>query len=208
MQTHQTPLQNVRGVIFDMDGTLVVSDLDFQLIRAEAGVPDEMAILEYLASADSPRRETVRRVLLRHERRAARTCRLVPGAQNVLNALRGSGYRLALLTRNSRESVDHVLSRFELEFDVTVSREDATPKPAPDPVLKIAKRFQLPASDLLVVGDYLFDVEAGRAAGARTALLRTERTTAFLDRADIALDELTDLMGHLPLRDPQLTETP
>lgn len=208
METPQNTVSGILGVVFDMDGTLVASDLDFQSIRAEARVPNETPILEYLDSAEDPDRERARQVLLEHEERAARTCRLFPGVPGVLNALRRSGYRLALLTRNSRDSVDRVLGRFGLRFDVSLSREEATPKPSPRPVLKIADRLGVSPAALLVVGDYLFDVQAGRAAGARTALLRSERTAPFLHRADLVLDALTELLDYLPTANPELMETP
>lgn len=208
MQACENTLSDVQGVVFDMDGTLVASDLDFRAIRSEAQVPEGTPILEYLDTAEGRRREDALRVLLKHEKRAARTCRLLPGAREVLETLGRDGYRLALLTRNSRDSVDEVLRRFALRFEVSLSREETDPKPSPRPVLEIAEQFGLPPSALLVVGDYLFDVQAGRAAGARTALLRTERTEPFLHRADLALDGLTDLLDYLPIATPELMETP
>ena len=44
------------------------------------------------------------------------------------------GLRRGLVTRNSRKSVELVLGRLGFDFDAVITREDAPPKPAPDPV--------------------------------------------------------------------------
>ena len=193
--------RTVRGVVFDMDGTLVISGLDFERIRAEANIPDGLPILEFIESASDAAREKALRVLLAHEGRAARSCSLRPGALHVLGSLRELGMKLALLTRNSRDSVRVVLERFGLEFDFWIAREDAAPKPSPEPVLKTAAGLGLSPAELLVVGDYIFDIEAGRAAGAATALLRQDGRPVPDPPPDLVLEDLAELPGCLaPVR--------
>lgn len=195
-------------VIFDMDGTLTVSNLDFDAIRNEAGLPEGQPILEYLQSAPEAERQRVNRVLLRHEDRAIRSCTLRPGAAAVLDALRQAGLKLALLTRNSRRSVDVLLERFPLRFDCCVTREDAPPKPSPEPIREIARRLGVKPRQVLVVGDYVFDVQAGRAAGARTAFLRTGNYRRLEPEPDAFLTELGELLNYLPLGESEVTRKP
>ena len=45
----------------------------------------------------------------------------------------------ALLTRNTRRSVDGVCRKLNLKFDIVVTREDGPYKPAPDPIWEIAQ---------------------------------------------------------------------
>ena len=198
MANNRATLQGIEAVVFDLDGTLVTSELDFDRIRAEAGVPAGVPVLEFIDSTRGPERERALEVLLEHESRAARQCDLLPGARLVLERLRRRGLRLALLTRNSRASVEQVVARFGFEFDCRVAREDAKPKPSPEPVLRIAAALDLRPNQLLVVGDYIFDVEAGRAAGARTALLRTNKKLPASPQADLILEDLTGLLDYLP----------
>jgi len=190
----------IRGVVFDMDGTLTESALDFDRIRSECGLPDGEPILEFLRTAPGDQRERAAGILHRHERRAARECRLKDGAREVLNELARRGVRTALLTRNSADSVQTVLERFGLRFDCWLSRESTEPKPSPEPVLKIAERLGLAPEELLIVGDYVFDVQAGRAAGARTAFMRTESGVAPPEQADLVIDDLRELLHILPAR--------
>ena len=68
-----------------------------------------------------------------------------------------------------------VLSRFEAvgagDFAVVITRDDALPKPHPAGVLKAARRLNITPPELMMVGDFRFDVLAGQRAGAITVLL-------------------------------------
>ena len=186
----------IKAVIFDMDGTLVVSDLDFDAIRAEAGVPEGVPILEYMEGAPEAMRPRVAEILHGHEARAADSCRLRDGAKELLDDLRARGTKVGLLTRNSRASVEKVVERFGLQFDHCITREDAEPKPSPQSILMMAEVFGVRPEETLMVGDYLFDVQAGRAAGARTAFLKRD---GGIDPppADIVIEDLCELRRHV-----------
>ncbi len=190
-------MDSIRGVIFDMDGTLVDSPLDFERIRAQCGVPADRPVLEHLERLAPAERRRMEAILTRHERRAATDCTVRDGAMEVVEELKTRGYRTALLTRNSADSVRAVLERFPLPLDCWVSREHASPKPSPQPVLRIARSLELEPYQLLVVGDYLFDVQAGQAAGALTAFLETGRDMPPPE-ADVTITELDELLDLLP----------
>lgn len=187
----------LRAVIFDMDGTLTDSPLDFDRIRADCGVPAGRAVLEHLATLPPAERRDAEAALVEHERRAAAECVLKDGAHEALAALRAHGLKTALLTRNSAESVRTVLDRFELEFDCCLSREDAEPKPSPDAVLEIARRFGVRPQEVLMVGDYVFDMQAGRAAGTRTAFVRNAKLPVPPAEADYVIGNLRELLDLL-----------
>ncbi|MDO8137956.1 MAG: HAD family phosphatase, partial [Candidatus Brocadiales bacterium] len=119
---------SIKGVVFDMDGTITECDVDFEAIRREANVP-KVPILEYMEGLGEQRRREVLAILERHEARAAGGSRLRKGVVEVLEALKRKGIKTALLTRNSRRSAETILKRHNLRFDVVVSRDDAPPKP-------------------------------------------------------------------------------
>jgi HAD superfamily hydrolase (TIGR01549 family) len=181
-----------------MDGTLTHSHLDYELIRSEMGIPHGRPILEHMQHMDASECLQAKEILRRHENRAAEECLLADGAHRLLDELTNRGLRTALLTRNSAESVRTVLRRFGLSFDICVSREDATPKPSPEPVWHIATSLGLQPRQLLVVGDYLFDVQAGHAAGALTAFLRTDRPIVPPEEADFVIDHIGGVLDLLP----------
>ncbi len=188
---------HVKAVIFDMDGTVTDSPLDFDRIRADCGIPAGRSVLEHLATLPKAERRRAEAVLAEHERRAAAECVLKDGAREAIETLRARGLKTALLTRNSAQSVRTVLERFGLEFDCCLSREDAEPKPSPEAVLQIAQRFGVPPQEVLMVGDYVFDVQAGRAAGARTVFVRNAKVPVPPAEADYAIGDLRELLDLL-----------
>ena len=126
----------IRGIIFDMDGTITVPYLDFSRIKAEIGVGD-CDLVEYMGRAPEAERERIRLALARFEEDGVVNARLNPGARKMLRFLDRRGIHTALLTRNTRKSVDGVCRKLGLKFDVTISREEAPYKPAPDAIWEI-----------------------------------------------------------------------
>ncbi len=185
-------MSDVRAVIFDLDGTLTEPVLDFDAIRREIGV--DGPILEALESLDAAGRRRAERILGDHEDRAARESRLRPGAHEVVRALERGGVRTAILTRNTRRSLETVLQIHGLRFDALRTREDGPTKPLPDPVLDLCEALDVPPGAALVVGDYRFDLEAARAAGATAVLLRGPASDGFENLADVVVDGLDELL--------------
>jgi len=161
-------------VILDLDGTLLEQALDFHAIRAEIGLPPAVPILETISGLPKAERERAFAILDQHEAEAAARSQLMPGALELLASLRGRGIRTAVFTRNSRVSVEAAMRRHGLEFDAIITREDHKPKPSPDGVRHVMKRFAAGPAETIVVGDYRYDVEAGRHAGVRTIALLAE----------------------------------
>ena len=183
------------AIIFDLDGTLTVPVLDFDAIRAELGMPTG-PILEAMATMSPERRAKVVAVLEAHEAQAAHGSDLYDGAVDTLNALRAKGLKLAILTRNSRRSVKTVLAKHGLAsvFDALWTREDGPFKPSPEPVLQICERLGVSPCATIMVGDYLFDIQAGAAAGARTVLMVADRDLPeYADQADHTVRRLGEL---------------
>ena len=58
-----------------------------------------------------------------------------------------------------------------LKFDITVTREDGPHKPAPEPIWEIARRWGAKPGEVLMVGDYKWDVLCAKNAGAPSAML-------------------------------------
>jgi len=171
----------IRAVVFDFDGTLTVpGQIDFDAVRKEIGCPDEVSILDFIDSrTNSEESARAREVLERWEIEAAAASRPMPGVTDTVRGLRQMGLRVAILTRNHTRSVTRSLANFTdlslSDFDVVTSRDDfKPPKPHPDSLHFVAGELRLDAGEVLLVGDYKYDIEVGNAAGAWTALLRPE----------------------------------
>lgn len=185
----------LRAVIFDMDGTLTRPYLDFPAIRAAIGIPEPL-LENMLALPPGPGRDRAFATLDRFEEEAAEASELNEGALDVLSFLESRGIPSGLVTRNSRRSTDRVLQKHRLSFGIVVTREDAPAKPRPEPLWMICEKLGVHPPHALMVGDFKFDIVAGRNAGTRTALLTNGKTPSYLKEVppDHVLERLADLM--------------
>ena len=180
----------VRGIIFDLDGTLVDSQLDFEAIRREMCLPSQAPILEALQRSPlGPELDRMHAVLRSHELRSAQRATLFDGVAEFLRWMDQRRLPRAILTRNSRECTEIVISRLGLQFSCVLTREDAPPKPDPAGLLAICDQWRLPPAEVVFCGDYLFDLQAGRRAGMRTILFAPADLPDFADQADLVLRE-------------------
>ena len=205
----------IDGVLFDLDGTLVLSPIDFAAMRAavrtlaleegalvplqapdvlglvaEAGllVPDKA---RFAARADA--------AILELELDAARSAQPAPGAEATLTALRRGGVRVGIVTRNARSVASAVLARFALPHDVLVAREDTPrPKPAPMHLRRALVLLGVPKSRAVFVGDHAMDALGGRRAGLRTFGVPTGAPGSFAAaQPDVMLARIDELLEHL-----------
>jgi HAD superfamily hydrolase (TIGR01549 family) len=167
--------QPYRHWVFDMDGTLTQAVHDFAAIRTALDIPQEDDILHHLAALPAEVSRAKHAWLLEHERALAIAARPAPGAVELVQTLCERGLQLAILTRNARELALLTLQAIGLggcfsEANI-LGRDEAPPKPDPAGLLRLAERWQVPARQLLMIGDHRIDLECGRAAGASTALV-------------------------------------
>lgn len=182
----------IGGILFDMDGVVVRQRLDFLAIKREIFGTTEGYILERMAELPPDARVRAESILERHETAAAMAAEPMDGILPFLRWMEARGLRRGIVTRNSRKSVELVLRRLGLVFDAVVTREDAPPKPAPEPVWLACRRMKLSPAELVFVGDFEFDMLAGRRAKVRTVLLRSG-VTMTSEHADISVDSLQEL---------------
>jgi HAD superfamily hydrolase (TIGR01549 family) len=188
----------VRGVVFDMDGTLVAQTIDFDAIRRELGLPFGTPLLEAMDRLPDADRVAAWAVLDRHEQAAVAAAEVLPGVLDFLNWLDVRGVKRAVLTRNSRSVAEAVLGRCGLStFDPIVTRDDAPFKPQPEGLWRICKAWGVAPSEVLMLGDYVYDIQVGRNAGARTALLTHGREWPFAAEAEFAFATFTEGMSLL-----------
>lgn len=192
----------IRAVLFDFDGTLTLpGGIDFAGIKKAIRCPPDEPILEFierLPSAADQRQAW--RVLERFEDQAALNSQPNEGTEELIRFLKRRRIRLGILTRNRHVSVETALNNFAhvrlADFNIIITRHHVQrPKPDPEGILLAVRRLRVPAANVLMVGDYRYDIEAGQRAGAPTVFLESRFTTR---RPDPPADFLVHRLSEIP----------
>ncbi len=204
------------GVIFDMDGVLVDSYgphyESWRVTSARRGyaLPEPLfrgvfgrtnaAIAPVITGgpvADGEVRRWGDEKEAAYREILARAFPAMAGAEDLLEALRADGARLAIGSSGPPENVAVVAANLPAarHFDAIVTGGDV-PRGKPDPgvFLLAAERLGLPAVSCAVVEDSLAGLEAARRAGcAAIALTGTASREALVPNADLVVDSLREL---------------
>ncbi len=191
----------IRGVLFDFDDTLTkAGGVNYARIRADIGCPQEASILSYIDTIEDMRkRKEAWKILEDHELGAAAEARPATGAEDLIIWLQKSNIGRGIITRNTRPAVDISFGSFEKvgsgNFDIILTRDDDIPvKPEPDGVLLVCAKLGLQSEELLVVGDYIYDVQAGNAAGSITVFFDSRPNRAFEPPpSDYTITEISEI---------------
>jgi HAD superfamily hydrolase (TIGR01549 family) len=184
----------IRGVIFDMDGTITEPYIEFDKIREEVDVGNH-DLIDYMKTAPAHEVERLQLVLTRYEEAGVANATLNRGARELLDFLASKSIPTALLTRNSRKSLDGVCRKLALKFDISFSREEGPHKPAPEPIWEIAKRWNANPGEVLMVGDYKWDLMCARNAGSPCAILTNgQGVQEWASGADYIVHQLDELI--------------
>ena len=71
-------------------------------------------------------------------------------------------------------------------------------KPSPVPIFNVLSRFNMRPEEALLIGDSIYDIEAGRAAGVKTvAALYGYGDPGFWKGADYRIESIEGLIGIL-----------
>ena len=187
--------------IFDLDGTLTVSAHDFEHIRRELGLAPETPILEALHAMPESEAAPLWESLNELEFYYAGKASVMLGASELLQKLHDGGRRLAILTRNTMPVVEQTLQACKIDhffpLDHILDRDSCIPKPSPDGVERLLDLWKADPEDTVMVGDYLYDLEAGKSAGVATVHLDTRGNVDWSEFTDIRVEELGEIIEYL-----------
>jgi hydrogenase expression/formation protein HypE len=191
----------IKAVLFDLDGTLTLPGaLDFSVIRKKLGCPGDVPVLEFIeAIRDPSEKEKAICALDEFEMEGARLSQPNPGAGTLMQYLRTQKVKIGVITRNSASIVERTLKNFQSlkpdDFNLIITRDDPLrPKPSGEGVRHAAERMGVKPEEILLVGDFIFDVHAGRRAGSLTAFLQHAGSSPPHDvECDFVVSSLSEL---------------
>jgi phosphoglycolate phosphatase len=196
---------DVKGVVFDLDSTLIRSSIDFPRMKTRMiaileanGIPrgllsptettvvtlekaertwDEREIPE---SDRKPILAQIDVVMNQTEMEAVPRVKEVEGTSEAISELREKGYRLAILTRSHHEYAVEALRKTDmLEYFELILARGETPKPKPyrEALDHTAKLMKLRLDEIIFVGDNPIDSACAENAKVRFIAVTTGRTS-------------------------------
>ena len=187
--------------LFDMDGTLTRAMHDFDAMRAELELPAGVPILEALAVMDPTEAQLKHAALDAMELHMAADATPQPGSHELLEYLREQGAKLGIVTRNGKQIARATLVACGLDSFFTdeaiISRDCCKAKPDPAGVHLLLSRWSAEAGDAVMVGDYLFDLQAGHSAGVATVHMDVDSRFEWPQFTSVAVGSLQALKAQL-----------
>lgn len=185
---------SIKSIVFDLDGTLVDSQLDFDKMRADIGIPRREPILEYIETQDDEFKKHAEEIIHKHELIGLEVAKIIRDADEFLNELKSLNIPTAILTRNSKFVTDRTIEKFNWSFDKVLTRDCAPAKPDPAGLFSTAQELGLELANMLYIGDHDFDLQTARNAGCIAGLLLQDYNKKLVPKADIAIEQFLELM--------------
>ncbi|MBC8403849.1 MAG: HAD-IA family hydrolase [Planctomycetes bacterium] len=185
--------------IFDLDGTLTLPVHDFPALRLKLGLTEAQGTLEGIQKLPPAQRDDVMAKLNQIGWDYATQSKAQPGAVEFLQFLAAQGCQMGVVTRNNHVNLVESLRRIDMEKffadECRYSRDQPPAKPSPEPLRKLLTLWQADASDGVMVGDAIYDLQAGKAAGTATLYFDSYNHGGLEDLADLRITQWQQLLA-------------
>lgn len=212
---------NIKAVLFDLDGTLVDSmwmwkDIDVEFlnkygIEYPEGLQESIEGMSFSETADYFKSRFQLKVSLEHIKeewnemawhRYTSQVPLKEGALELLQYLKENNIKAGIATSNSRELVNLIVQKLGLESyfgSIRTSCEVEKGKPSPDIYLLVAKDLGVNPEQCLVFEDVLPGVMAGKSAGAKVCAVYDAYSAKDTNEKKEAADYYINSFFELPV---------
>lgn len=218
MKTDQQPV-NAEVIVFDLDGTLIdsMADIAAAINRGVLAIDGQMIdVTRILPLIGQPLSDMYQRLLVHPDAAAVeRACRiyreyyythcaertrLYPGVAEGLEHL--SHLTLAVATTKKTSQAERVVAEIGIadHFAVVQGTDGFAHKPDPSVIYRVRDQLELPEFRGWMVGDTVYDIQAGKAAGLKTCAV-TYGIGQIADLAaaepDLTVDSLVEFAARL-----------
>ena len=188
----------IKGIIFDLDGTLVRLPIRYDLVQNNLkkifNTQDEFKpLLDYIvnfAKGDSAKIKEAFESICEEENKSIDNLEIIENAFDVLQFFKSKKLKLGLVTLQCRKAIDKVMSKFD-QFNVfssVISRDESYDRK--EQIEKTLEKLQLLPDEAIVVGDRIHDVVSARKVGCKAILVNREKS----DRVDVeTIEKLSNL---------------
>jgi HAD superfamily hydrolase (TIGR01549 family) len=192
----------IKGVIFDLDGTLVRLPIRYEIIFEKLqnlfDTQDEFkplipTILEK-ANNDRELLEQAFDLLCEEETLAANNFKVIDGAIDILNYFKKRNYSLSLVTMQCMKAAKLVLDKMQISelFSSIITRDDSNQRPTQ--IQKSVEMLSLSPDKVIVIGDRIHDVKSAKQVGCSAILFNKDKLHSFEECQVISkLSELAEI---------------
>ncbi len=173
----------IKMIIFDLDDTLINSNIDYIKIRTLiadlfnppiAEIEANTAILILLEKLKYKHPDLYpigKKGMIELEKAAAETATVMNGAEKISGILKKFNIESVIFTNNSIETLNLYLSKprfkFLREFKIFTRDDFSKPKPDPEGIFQILDKYSFTSECTIYIGDSYIDSKAAYGAGIR-----------------------------------------
>ena len=173
----------IKLAIFDMDGTVVESHLDWAEIRRVLNINSNI-----LKEIYKDNRVDHKKLQKLEQYEGENTLKATPirGISDFLSHLKKQNIINVLATNNNKKNTEFLLNMFDLPFDSVLTREKKMWKPSPEPFFYMMDLFHCKQDETISIGDSHYDVIASREAGIENIfIIKNKKQLPLNDTGDI-----------------------
>jgi HAD superfamily hydrolase (TIGR01549 family) len=183
----------VRAMAFDLDGTLIKTNVRFSEYRRRLG-NIQGDILEYIKTTDEATQQRLFGVIDDYEHAIQKDCTLTEGVLEVIDYLQTNDIKMGIITRSTQQHAHRIIEKLNIPISLAIGRDTITPKPSGDALRLLSNLLKVPLDQMLFVGDYIWDILAGKDAGVKTVLYLNHNLPDFTCRPDYMVTHFTHLI--------------
>ena len=145
-------------IIMDMDGTIFTSNVDWSSVKKKLNVHNS-SILEKIYSGGVVDKDGLN-YLEAIEEKNTLEAKTIDGSLEFINEIRERGINISLVTNNSRKNTNYLIDKFNISFDMIITRDEKMWKPSPSAFKFLMKKFEVEPENTISIGDSDLDITA------------------------------------------------
>jgi len=211
--------EEIKAILFDKDGVLIDSfESCFTSFNEtlthyrRKNIPRERYLKNYWGNKaennlqklfNEEKQEKIKRILDHYASRREANIYLTKIYINTVPVLKKleNKYRLGIVTNTSKDLTMEIFKKLNLleYFDIVVTGDMGTPKPAPDLILKACEGLNVTTEQAVFLGDTEADVNAGKAARIQTLIIRSTLNKHLPKKYEdiIFIKDIADILNYV-----------